>query len=70
MHLGYDLETFFIIVLIKENKSRKLRLQEVGKNIVFILFDQFFNCLNCAKKDVVWWSFKINDFIGEGVRKK
>lgn len=49
----YDLDMLFIIILIKENKSRKLGPQKVKKNIVFTPLDEFFNYLNYVEKDTV-----------------
>ena len=66
----YNLDTFFIIVFIEENKSKKLDPQEIKKGITFILFNKFFDFLNCAKKDVVWQSFKINNFVDKGQKEK
>lgn len=45
------------MILIEENKSRKLGSQKVEKNTDFISFDKFFDCFNYAKKDNIWWLF-------------
>lgn len=49
----YNLDTPFIMVLMKENKSEKLDLQGVGKDITSMPIDEFLNYLNCAKKDAI-----------------
>ena len=54
------------MVLMEENKSKKLSPQEVGKDITSMPLDEFLDCLNCAEEDAVWWSFKMNDFVGKG----
>lgn len=68
--LEYDLDTSFTIILIKKNKSENLGLKKVGKSIVFILLDKFFNYFNCIEEDIVWWSFRRNDFIDKSKEKK
>lgn len=49
----YDSDTFFTMVFIEENKSRKLGSQKVGESFVFMLFDKFLDCLNCIEKDAI-----------------
>ena len=66
----YDLDTLFTIVLIEENKSGKLGPPEVGEDIVSMPFDEFLDCLNCAEKDGVWWSFKRNNLVGKSKREE
>ena len=53
------------MVLIEENKSGKLDPWEVGKGNASMPLDEFFDCLNCAEKDAVWWSFRMNDLVGK-----
>lgn len=60
----------FAIILIKENKSRKLSSQKVRKKIASIARDEFLKCFNCTKDDAVWWSFKMNDLVNKGKEKK
>lgn len=40
----------FIIVFIKENKSRKLNILKVRKDIASILLNKFLNYVNFVKK--------------------
>ena len=46
-------------MLIEENKVGSLVPHEVGKKIVSMLFNRFFDCLGYIEKDVIWWLFKI-----------
>ncbi len=66
----YDPDTPFTMVLMNENKSGILGPREVGKGIASMPLDEFLDCLNCAKEDAVWWSFRMNDLVGEGVGGK
>ena len=62
----YNPDTPFTMVLMEENKSGKLGSQEVGESIASMPLDKFLDCLNCAEKDAVWWSFRMNDLVGKG----
>lgn len=53
MLLKYDLIMSFTIILIDKNKNERLGPWEVKKSIIFMLFNQFFDCHNCAKKDYI-----------------
>ena len=55
---------------MEENKSGKLSPQEIGEGIASMPLDEFFDCLNCAEKDAVWWSFRMNDLVGKGEERK
>lgn len=70
MFLEYNLNILFIIILIKENKNEKLDSQKVRIDITFILFNEFFDCLNFVKKSIISWSLKIDDFISKNIEKK
>ena len=58
------------MVVIEGNKSGKLGPQDVGHGIAFMPLDEFFDCLNCAEKDAVCWSFRMNDLVGKSERRK
>lgn len=60
----------FIIIFIKEDQSKKLCPQEVGKDIAFMPLNEFFDCFNCAEHDAIQQSFRMNDFVGKRQRKK
>ena len=66
----YDPDTLFTMVHMEENKSEKLGPQEVGKGIADIPLDEFLDCLNCAKEDAVWKSFRMNDLVSKSKRRK
>lgn len=68
--IKYNSDIFFIIILIKKNKSRKLSPQKIRKNIVSLLFNKFFNSLSCMKKNAISQSFNINNFINKSTKKK
>ena len=55
---------------MEKTNSGKLDPQEIGKTIGSRLLDKFFNCFSYAEEDAIWWSFRINDLIGKGIRKK
>ena len=55
---------------MEENKSGKLGPQKGGEGIASMPLDEFLDCLKCAEKDAVWWSFKMNDLVGKGKGEK
>lgn len=68
--LDSDPDTAFTMIIIEENKNRNLGPWEVGEGIAFILLDEFLEFLNCIEENIVWWSFRIKNFIGKGKRGK
>lgn len=60
---------FFIIILIKKNKSRKFSPYKVRESITTISFDKFFDYFNYAKKEIIKYLFEINDIINKSVKK-
>ena len=41
---------------------------EVGEIIASIPLDEFFDYFNCIKKDIPWWSFKMEDLVSKIIK--
>ena len=55
----------FIMILIEESKTGQLVSHKVRDEITSILLEDFFDSLDCIKKDAVWWLFKMKDLVSE-----
>lgn len=53
------------MVLIEKSKIKHLVSCKIGKKIISILINEFFNCLGCVEEDKVWCSFEIMDLVSQ-----
>ena len=63
--LRFDPNMLFTMILIEESKTGQLVSRKVGKKIVSMPLEKFFDSLNCIEEDAVWWLFEMKDFVGE-----
>ena len=57
------------MVLMEVDKRWKLKPSQVGKDIVFMAFNKFFDCLSYMEEDAVWWSFIMKNFVHKGIER-